>query len=131
MMFYEEKDKMTGGDLVTLIHSNPYLLDTDIKQIIKLLLKKRLINPSTLIDAQVDILESERDKYKCHFIESDTCNWLIMNGTKEQKEFGKKRAKYNAQFNTNFPSNYKLTEEEIEESRNWFINFYGFNPEDD
>lgn len=131
MKFYGERDKMTGADLVKLIESNTYLLQAGIKETIQLLLKKRLINPSTLIDAQVDILEHEKDKYKCHFIESDTCNWLIMNGTKEQKEFGKKRAKYNAQFNTNFPSNYKLTEEEIEESRNWFINFYGFNPEDD
>ena len=131
MIFYEEKDKMTGADLIKLIESNPYLLDAGIKETIKLLLKKRLINPSTLIDAQVDILEYEKDKYKCHFIESDTCNWLLMNGNEEQKQFGKKRAMYNAQFNTNFPNNYKLTEEELEESRKWFKNMYGFIPEEE
>lgn len=134
MIFYEEKSKLTGVDLIKLIESNSYLLQADVKQVIKLLLKQRLINPSTLIDAQVELLEHEKDKYKCHFIESDTCNWLIMNGNKEQKEFGKKRAMYNAQFNTNFPHNHKLTgltEEELKERKEYFELMYGFNPEEE
>ena len=122
---------MKGEDLKKLLETNPYLSTVDIRYTIAYLLKRRLINPSVLIDEYTNILNEERDKYKCHFVEADTCIYLMTNGDEEQKEFGKKRAMYNAQFNTSFPSNYKLTEEELEESRNWFINFYGFNPEDD
>lgn len=129
-MIVKEVKGITGADLIKIIESNQYLLQTDVKQTIAFLLKKRLINPSTLIDAQVEILEHERDKYKCHFVESDTCNWLLMNGNKEQKEFGRKRAMYNAQFNTNFPSNYDLSEEELKERKEYFELMYGFNPEE-
>ena len=121
---------ITGADLIKIIESNPYLLQADVKQTIAFLLKKRLINPSTLIDAQVELLELEREKYKCHFVESDTCNWLLMNGNKEQKEFGKKRAMYNGQFNTNFPSKCDLSEEELKERKEYFELMYGFNPEE-
>lgn len=131
MIFYEEKSKLTGADLIKLIESNPYLLQAGVKQTIAYLLKNRLVNPSTLIDTQVELLEHEKDKYKCHFIESDTCNWLLMNGNKEQKEFGKKRAMYNAQFNTNFPSRYELNEEELKERKEYFELMYGFNPEEE
>ena len=129
-MIVKELKGITGADLIKIIESNQYLLQTDVKQTIAFLLKKQLINPSTLIDAQVEILEHERDKYKCHFVESDTCNWLLMNGNKEQKEFGRKRAMYNAQFNTNFPSNYDLSEEELKERKEYFELMYGFNPEE-
>lgn len=129
-MIFKELKGITGADLIKIIESNQYLLQTDVKQTIAFLLKKRLINPSTLIDAQVELLEHERDKYKCHFVESDTCNWLLMNGNKEQKEFGRKRAMYNAQFNTNFPSNYDLSEEELKERKEYFELMYGFNPEE-
>ena len=129
-MIFKEPKEITGADLIKIIESNPYLLQADVKQTIALLLKKRLINPSTLIDAQVELLEQEREKYKCHFVESDTCNWLLMNGNKEQKEFGKKRAMYNAQFNTSFPSKYDLSEEELKERKEYFELIYGFNPEE-
>ena len=121
---------MKGEDLRRILEMNSFLLCNDIKYTIEYLLKKRLINPSTLIDAQVDILENEKDKYKCHFIEADTCNDLFMNGNKEQKEFAKKRAMYNGQFNTCFPKKNKMDANTIEECREWFKNLYGFNPEE-
>ena len=121
---------MKGEDLRRILEMNSFLLCNDIKYTIEYLLKKRLINPSTLIDAQVDILENEKDKYKCHFIEADTCNDLFMNGNKEQKEFAKKRAMYNGQFNTCFTKKNKMDANTTEECREWFKNLYGFNPEE-
>lgn len=121
---------MKGEDLRRILEKNSFLLCNDIKYTIEYLLKKRLINPSTLIDTQVDILENEKDKYKCHFIEADTCNVLFMRGDKEQKEFAKKRAMYNGQFNTCFPKKNEMDANTTEECREWFKNLYGFNPEE-
>lgn len=121
---------MEGKDLYRILEKNSFLLCSDIKYTIAYLLKERLINPSTLIDAHVDILEDEKDKYKCHFIEADTCNHLFIEGNKEQKEFAKKRAMYNGQFNTCFPKKNKMDANTTEECREWFKNMYGFNPEE-
>lgn len=98
---------MTGESLKRLLENNPYLLAVDIRYTIAYLLKKRLINPSVLIDEYTNILNEERDKYKCHFIEADTCNYLMTDGDKEQKEFALKRAMYNSKFNTSFVWSYK------------------------
>ena len=76
---------MKGEDLKKLLENNPYLLTVDVRHTIAYLLKKRLINPSVLIDEYTNILNEERDKYKCHFIEADTCNYLMTDGNKEQK----------------------------------------------
>lgn len=124
---------MKGEDLYRILEKDSFLLCNDIKYTIAYLLKRRLINPSTLIDTQVDILENEKDKYQCHFIEADTCNYLMMDGNKEQKEFAKKRAMYNSKFNTTYVWNYKdkLTEEELKERREYFKLMYGFNPEEE
>ena len=121
---------MTGVDLINYIQNNGHLLHSDIDATFKSLLKERLINPSKLIDAQYEMICEERDRYKCHFVESDTCNYLILEGNKEQKAFGKIRAKYNSKFNTSFPTNYKLTDEELKERKEFFELLYGFNPEE-
>lgn len=124
---------MTGEDLRKLLENNPYLLTVDIRYTIAYLLKRRLINPSVLIDEYTNILNEEKDKYKCHFVEADTCNYLMTNGNKEQKEFAKKRAMYNSKFNTTYVWTYKdkLTEEELKERREYFELMYGFNPEEE
>ena len=131
MIFEEFEEKKTGADLINIIQSNTYLQYAPIKYTIAYLLKKRLINPSTLIDEQVNSLEEEKDRYRCHFIEADTCNHLFMEGNKEQKEFAKKRAIYNGQFNTCFPKKNRMDANTTEECREWFKNMYGFNPEED
>lgn len=122
---------MKGSNLKRILDNNSFLLENDIKYTIAYLLKKRLINPSTLIDAQVNILNDEKDRYKCHFVEADTCNFLLMQGNKEQKEFAEKRAKYNSKFNTTYIWSYKdkLSEEELKERREYFKLMYGFDPE--
>lgn len=121
---------MKGEDLYKILENNSFLLYNDIEYTIAYLLKEQLINPSTLIDAQVHNLEKEKNRYKCHFIEADTCNYLMMEGDKNQKKWCKKRAKYNGQFNSSFPHNHDLTEDEIKEAREFFKMMYGFNPEE-
>lgn len=121
---------MKGEDLYRILEKNSFLLWNDIKYTIAYLLKERLINPSALIDAQVDILESEKDKYKCHFIEADTCNFLMREGNEEQKSWADKRAKYNGMFNPTFPKKNRMDADTTEECREWFKNMYGFNPEE-
>lgn len=121
---------MKGEDLYRILEKNSFLLCSDIKYTIAYLLKKHLINPSTLIDAQVDILEEEKDKYKCHFIEADTCNFLMREGNEEQKSWADKRAKYNGMFNPTFPKKNRMDANTTEECREWFKNMYGFNPEE-
>ena len=122
---------MKGEDLKRILENNPILLMANIKHTIAYLLKKRLINPSTLIDEQFNIINEKKDKYKCHFIEADTCNYLLMEGNKEQKEHAEKRAKYNSKFNTTYVWTYKdkLSEEELKERQIYFEMMYGFNPE--
>lgn len=121
---------MNGEDLYRILEKNSFLLCSDIKYTITYLLKKHLISPSTLIDTQVDILEEEKDKYKCHFIEADTCNFLMREGNEEQKSWADKRAKYNGMFNPNFPKKNRMDADTTEECREWFKNMYGFNPEE-
>lgn len=53
---------MKGEDLKKLLENNPYLLTVDIRYTIAYLLKKRLINPSVLIDEYANILNEETDK---------------------------------------------------------------------
>jgi hypothetical protein len=122
---------MKGEDLYRILEKDSFLLCNDIKYTIAYLLKRRLINPSTLIDTQVDILENEKDKYKCHFIEADTCNFLMREGDEEQKSWAEQRARYNGQFNPSFPHKHNLTEEEVKERKEYFELMYGFNPEEE
>lgn len=121
---------MTGEDLRKLLENNPYLLTVDIRYTIAYLLKRKLINPSVLIDEYTNILNEERDKYKCHFIEADTCNFLMREGDEEQKSWAEQRARYNGQFNPSFPHKHNLTEEEVKERKEYFELMYGFNPEE-
>ena len=51
---------MTGQDLIHLIEKNPVLLFNDVSEVIRELLDRGLICPSTLIDAQVKKLTDEQ-----------------------------------------------------------------------
>ena len=81
---------MTGEELKKILEDKSYLQALDIKFTIAYLLKKRLINPSTLIDEYTNILDNEKYKYKSHFIEADTCNFLLLNGDKNQINYQQK-----------------------------------------
>ena len=128
---------MTGEDLIKVIQDNDRLRYGDVKETIKALLKARLINPSTLIDAQVEILEDEKYKLRCHFEDSVVSTIQLFGGNfkGENYEKAKKRLFYNTSFSKQFPNMTTtcepLTDEERKEWSDFFDLIYGFRPEEE
>lgn len=128
---------MTGEDLIKVIQDNDRLRYGDVKETIKALLKARLINPSTLIDAQVEILENEKYKLRCHFEDSVVSTIQLFGGNfkGENYENAKKRLFYNTSFSKQFPNmttTYEpLTDEDKKEWSDFFDLIYGFRPEEE
>ena len=127
---------MTGEDLIKVIQDNDRLRYGDVKETIKELLKARLINPSTLIDAQVEILENEKYKLRCHFEDSVVSTIQLFGGNfkGENYEKAKKRLFYNTSFSQCFPNmstSEPLTDEDRKEWSDFFDLIYGFRPEEE
>ena len=127
---------MTGEDLIKIIQDNDRLRYGDVKETIKELLKARLINPSTLIDAQVEILEDEKYKLRCHFEDSVVSTIQLFGGNfkGENYEKAKKRLFYNTSFSQCFPNmstSEPLTDEDRKEWSDFFDLIYGFRPEEE
>ena len=128
---------MTGEDLIKVIKGNDRLRYGDVKETIKALLKARLINPSTLIDAQVEILEDEKYKLRCHFEDSVVSTIQLFGGNfkGENYEKAKKRLFYNTSFSKQFPNMTTtcepLTDEDKKEWSDFFDLIYGFRPEEE
>ena len=126
---------MTGEDLIRVISDDDRLRYGDVKETIKALLKARLINPSTLIDAQVAILEDEKYKFACHFEDSVVSTIQLFSGNfeGEYREKAKKRLAYNTSFSKSFPNmttaHIPLTDEDKKEWSDFFELIYGFRPE--
>ncbi len=126
---------MTGEDLIKVIKDNDRLRYGDVKETIKALLKARLINPSTLIDAQVEILEDEKYKLRCHFEDSVVSTIQLFGGNfkGENYEKAKKRLFYNTSFSKSFPNMSTpepLTDEDKKYWSDFFERIYGFRPEE-
>lgn len=127
---------MIGEDLIKVIQDNDRLRHGDVKEIIKELLKARLINPSTLIDAQVEILEDEKYKLRCHFEDSVVSTIQLFGGNYKDKDYekAKKRLFYNTSFSKQFPNMSMpepLTDEDRKEWSDFFDLIYGFRPEEE
>ena len=128
---------MTGEDLIKVIQDNDRLRYGDVKETIKELLKEGLINPSTLIDAQVKILEDEKYKLGCHFEDSVVSTIQLFSGNYKDKDYekAKKRLFYNTSFSKQFPNMITtcepLTDEERKEWSDFFDLIYGFRPEEE
>ena len=128
---------MTGEDLIKVIKDNDRLRYGDVKETIKELLKRRLINPSALIDAQVEILEDEKYKLRCHFEDSVVSTIQLFGGNfkGENYEKAKKRLFYNTSFSKQFPNMTTtcepLTDEDKKEWSDFFDLIYGFRPEEE
>lgn len=127
---------MTGEDLIKVIKDNDRLRYGDVKETIKALLKARLINPSTLIDAQVEILEDDKYKLRCHFEDSVVSTIQLFGGNfkGENYEKAKKRLFYNTSFSQCFPNmstSEPLTDEDRKEWSDFFDLIYGFRPEEE
>lgn len=127
---------MIGEDLIKLIKDDNRLRYGDVKETIKELLKARLINPSTLIDAQVEILEDEKYKLRCHFEDSVVSTIQLFGGNYKDKDYekAKKRLFYNTSFSKQFPNMSMpepLTDEDRKEWSDFFDLIYGFRPEEE
>ena len=124
---------MIGNDLIEYIKQRPQLLSVDIKFTIMSLIHDRLINPSSLIDAQYAIKDEECKKYRLHWQEANIAANILLTGNKEQKELGRVRLMYNSLADTTIPYKKvyadKLSDKEMEERRKFFIMMYGFNGE--
>ena len=127
---------MIGEDLIKVIKDNDRLRYGDVKETIKELLKARLINPSMLIDAQVEILEDEKYKLRCHFEDSVVSTIQLFGGNYKDKDYekAKKRLFYNTSFSKQFQNMSMpepLTEEDRKEWSDFFNWSYGFRPEEE
>jgi hypothetical protein len=127
---------MKGEDLIKVIQDNDRLRYGDVKETIKALLKARLVNPSTLIDAQVEILEDEKYKLRCHFEDSVVSTIQLFGGNYKGEDYekAKKRLFYNTSFSKQFPNMTTtcepLTDEDKKEWSDFFETIYGFRPEE-
>ncbi len=127
---------MTGEDLINVIKDNNRLRYGDVKETIKELLKARLINPSALIDAQVEMLEEEKYKLRCHFEDSVVSTIQLFGGNYKGRDYekAKKRLFYNTSFSRQFPNMSTpepLTDEDKKEWSDFFNLIYGFRPEEE
>lgn len=127
---------MIGEDLINVIIGNDRLRYGDVKETIKHLLKARLINPSMLIDTQVEILEDEKYKLRCHFEDSVVSTIQLFGGNYKDKDYekAKKRLFYNTSFSKQFQNMSMpepLTEEDRKEWSDFFDLIYGFRPEEE
>lgn len=127
---------MIGEDLIKVIKDNDRLRYGDVKETIKALLKERLINPSTLIDAQVEALEDEKYKLRCHFEDSVVSTIQLFGGNYKDEDYekAKKRLFYNTSFSKQFPNMSMpkpLTDEDRKEWSDFFDLIYGFRPEEE
>lgn len=127
---------MKGIELIDIIQNSIYLQHSDIKETLKELLKKKLINPSTLIDAQVELLEEEKYRLRCHFEDSVVSTIQLFGGHYKGKLYkdAKKRLFYNTSFSKQFPNIIfpePLTEEDKKYWSDFFNTIYGFRPEEE
>ena len=127
---------MNGQELIDIISKNPTLLYCDIRETFKYLLKRQLINPSALIDAQVEQMADEQYKLRCHFEDSVVSTIQLFGGNYkgEQYEDAKKRLFYNTSFSKQFPNMSTpepLSDEDKKKWSDFFENIYGFRPEEE
>ena len=126
---------MTGQELIEIINKKPELLYNDVKETIKYLLNSNLINPSKLIDAQVEQLTDEQYKVRCHYEDACVSSVQLFNGLWEGDNFekAKNRFLYNTSFSKCFPNmnNGNLTDEQKKYWSDFFDRTYGFRPEEE
>lgn len=127
---------MQGMELVDIIQKSPYLQYSDVRETIKELLKRKLINPSALIDAQMEMLEEEKYRLRCHYEDSVVSAIQLFGGTYKGQDYesARKRFFYNTSFSSQFPNLSAPNPLSDEDRRYWsdfFQSIYGFRPEEE
>ena len=124
---------MSGKELIDFIKTNNLEIKS-IHTIMVELLKKKIINPSNIIDAYTAYVEDKCFKLKSHYEDSCVSAMQLIDNpafTGEHYENAKKRFLYNTSFSKNFPGviGYNLTEEDRQYWSDFFERTYGFKPE--
>lgn len=125
----------TGESLVKFIEENPYFKLLPIHYLLIELLKKKIIQPSSIIDAYSDLLNHKLMVAESHY--EDACVTAIQlesgnfRGDKEKDVLD--RFYYNASFSRYFPEicGRNLTDEEKKKWSDFWETTYGFNPENE
>lgn len=123
---------MTGKDLIEVINENK-LQDFPIKDTLLLLLERKMIRPSEIIDAYGEYMDKMVHVYKSHYEESCVAAHQLLNGFFKGADLieVKKRCSYNASFSRylNRIEPLELTDEERDKWSEIFERNYGFRPE--
>lgn len=127
---------MNGQELVDIISKNPSLLYGNIRETFKYLLKKQLINPSALIDAQVAQMAEEQYRTRCHFEDAVVSTIQLFGGNFNGLDYekAKRRLFYNTSFSKQFPNMSTpepLSDEDKQYWSDFFETIYGFRPEEE
>lgn len=127
---------MNGQELIEIINKDAKLLYGDVKNTIKMLLSKQLINPSTLIDAQVEQMAEEQYITRCHFEDAVVSTIQLFGGNFKGQDYenAKKRLFYNTSFSKQFPNMSTpepLSDEDKKYWSDFFEKIYGFRPEEE
>ena len=128
-------DTFTGESLVKFIEKNPYFKELPIHYLLVELLKKKIIQPSAIIDAYSDLLNHKLMVAESHY--EDACVTALQmesgnfSGDKEKEVLD--RFYYNASFSRHFPEmcGRNLTEEEKKKWSAFWNTTYGFKPENE
>ena len=127
---------MNGQELIDIISKDPALLYCDIRETIKYLLKRRLINPSALIDAQIELMAEEQYRTRCHFEDAVVSTIQLFGGNFNGLDYekAKRRLFYNTSFSKQFPNMSTpetLSDEDKQYWSDFFERIYGFRPEEE
>ena len=127
---------MNGQELIEIINKDAKLLYGDVKNTVKMLLSKQLINPSALIDAQVEQMAEEQYKTRCHFEDAVVSTIQLFGGNFKGLDYEKAKIRlfYNTSFSKQFPNMSTpepLSEEDKKYWSDFFETIYGFRPEEE
>ena len=125
----------TGESLVNFIENNPYFKEIPIHYLFVELLKRKLIQPSDIINAYSDLMQHSLMVSNSHY--EDACVTAIQMESGNFKGDAQKdvinRFLYNTSFSKTFPNliGNTLSEEEKKKWGDFWKTTYGFNPENE
>lgn len=130
------KNIFTGENLIKFIENNPQFKKLPINYLFVELLKRRLIQPSEIINAYSELMQHKLTVAQSHYEDACVTALQIKSGNFSEEENKKKmmnRFFYNTSFSKSFPqlSGADMTEEEKKKWSDFWEITYGFRPEEE
>lgn len=130
------KDIFTGENLIKFIENNYQFKVLPIDYLFVELLKRRLIQPSEIINAYSDVMQHKLTVAQSHYEDSCVTALQIKSGNYNEEENKKEmmnRFFYNTSFSKSFPqlSGADMNEEEKKKWSDFWQLTYGFRPEEE